>query len=142
MENRWITAEGKLSGLPIRICYRESWQQLAGQGNAPVCVQIAWHAESKDPQTQFPDLSEMVQVDIFNQQLMAALEDGDTAYVCMVITHNGINQWVIYGADLDAIKQVLDNLPVSGAGYPIEVVADEDPEWKIFKQVKEAIRQN
>lgn len=141
IENRWITADGELSQLPIRICYREAWQQLSEQ-NLDVCVQIAWHAKEKDSQTQFPALAEMVLIDVFNQQLMVLLEEDKTAYVSMVITHNGINQWVIYGQDLEKIKTVLDSMNKPEKGYPIEVVADNDADWHIFRQVKQAIKQN
>jgi hypothetical protein len=59
--------------------------------------------------------------------------------VAMMITHDGINQWIIYTRDLDVLKQGLDEIPTTNGLYPIEVVADEDPDWDTFVQVHDRI---
>ena len=56
-----------------------------------------------------------------------------------MITHSGVNQWIIYTRDLDTLRSGLDSMPVTDGLYPIEVVADEDPQWNTFVQVHSRI---
>jgi hypothetical protein len=47
---------------------------------------------------------------------------------------------VIYSDDIEQIKSDLNELTASDSGYPIEIVADEDPGWDTFKKVYQAIQ--
>ena len=60
----------------------------------------------------------------------------------MMLTNNGTNQWVIYCRDLELLQQGLDAIPTTDGLYPIEIVADEDPEWSTFVQVFEVIKKD
>ena len=137
--NRWIRASGTLHDKPISIQYREDWAAVRDADTLPVCVQIAWHAQSIDDSTGFPSLSEQASILTFTEHLQQYLEPGENALVTMMITHDGVNQWVIYTRDLDVLKTGLDQIPTQDGLYPIEVVADEDPLWNTFTQVHQAI---
>lgn len=141
VNNRWIRASGELNDKPISIQYREDWQQAAAYDVLNICVQIAWQAESRDESTGFPSDAEQLRILAFSEQLQQVLEADENAVVAMVIAHDGVNQWIIYCKDLQPLKDGLDKIPASDAGYPLEVVADEDPHWQIFQQVYDAIRQ-
>ena len=82
----------------------------------------------------------MVQIDVFHHQLQSQLESNNDAIVAMVITHDGVNQWVIYCSDIDVVKEGLNQLASPEQGYPIEIVADEDAEWETFNKVHQAIQ--
>ncbi|MEK9766310.1 MAG: DUF695 domain-containing protein, partial [Thalassolituus sp.] len=75
----------------------------------------------------------------FTEQLQARLEPEEDSVVVMMITHDGINQWIIYSRDLDQLKAGLETIPTDSGLYPIEIVADEDPAWNTFIQVHERI---
>ena len=45
----------------------------------------------------------------------------------MVLTYDGVHQWVIYLRDLAQFKAAVEAIPDRDEGYPIEVVADKDP---------------
>ena len=139
LDNRWVNADGTLNEMPIVIRYRESWKDAAESAKLNVCVQIAWNAASRDDSSAYPSQEEMEQIEAFHHQLQANTEADGSSVVAMVITHDGVNQWVIYTSDLDAFKAALDKISAPPAGYPIEVVADEDPEWATFKKVSEVI---
>jgi len=141
VNNRWVRASGDLNGKPISIQYREDWQLAADTDDYGVCVQIAWHADSQDESTGFPAADEQDQILAFHQALQDQLEPGENALVAMMITHDAINQWIIYCKNLDAMKAALDEIPTEQGLYPIEVVADEDADWRIFRQVYDVIRQ-
>ena len=140
--NRWVRATGTLRDKPISIHYREDWQSARDSGQLPVCVQIAWNAESIDDNTGFPGLQEQSRILVFNEHLQTHLETGDNAVVTMMLTNNGTNQWVIYCRDLELLQQGLDAIPTTDGLYPIEIVADEDPEWSTFVQVFEVIKKD
>jgi len=139
VNNRWVRASGSLQDKPISIQFREDWHLARDSGQFPLCVQIAWHADSTDDSTGFPAEDEQERILAFTEQLQAKLEPEEDAVVCMMITHDGINQWIIYSRDLDLLKAGLETIPTEEGLYPIEVVADEDAEWKTFSQVHERI---
>lgn len=139
INNRWVRASGSLQDKPISIQFRDDWQLARDHGDYTLCVQIAWHAESIDDSTGFPGAAEQARIVAFTEQLQARLEPGEGSFVVMMITHSGINQWIIYTRDLDTLRAGLDSMPVSDGLYPIEVVADEDPGWQTFQQVHERI---
>lgn len=140
LDNRWVTADGTLNELPITINSREDWEAIAQSGRFSVCIQIAWHAKQRDESNAYPSQQEMVQIDIFHHQLQSQLEAAGNAVVAMVITHDGVNQWVIYCDDIESVKEGLNTLSAPEQGFPVEIVADEDADWETFKKVHQAIQ--
>ena len=140
LDNRWVIADGTLNELPITIHTREDWQQTAKSGRFPICVQIAWQANSRNESNAYPSLQEMQQVELFHYQLQSQFEKQGHTIIAMVITHDGVNQWVVYTDDVEHIKNDLNQLVAPEKGFPIEVVADEDPGWSTFNKVYNAIQ--
>lgn len=141
VNNRWVRASGDLNAKPISIQYREDWQLAAEAERFPICVQIAWHAESHDDSTGYPGLDEQDDILTFHQTLQDRLEPKENAVVAMMITHDSINQWIIYCKELESLQAALDDIPTEQGLFPIEVVADEDLDWQTFKQVYQVIPQ-
>lgn len=141
VNNRWIRCAGTLTDKPISIQYRQDWQTAKETDAYPLCIQIAWNASQLDEATGFPALAEQHEILAFGELLQQHLEAKENAVIAMVITHSGVNQWVIYCQDLERFKHNLERIPAREEGYPIEVVADEDPSWSIFTQIAEAIAQ-
>lgn len=139
LDNRWVKADGSLNELPISIHSREDWKTTADSGGFPICVQIAWHADNRDERNAFPSQQEMKLIELFHHQLQAQLEMEGHTIIAMVITHDGVNQWVIYTQDIEQLKSDLNSLIAPEQGFPIEIVADEDPDWQTFKKVYQAI---
>lgn len=140
LDNRWQKADGSLNELPISIHSREDWQVTADSGQFPICVQIAWHGKARDESNGYPINAEMQQIEVFHHQLQAQLELHGHSVITMVITHDGVNQWVIYTSDIEQLKTDLNQLAAPEQGFPIEIVADEDPDWQTFKKVYQAIQ--
>ncbi|MDF1764017.1 MAG: DUF695 domain-containing protein [Oleibacter sp.] len=142
MNNMWVKASGNLQEKPISIQFRDECQKavstnsdVADFGEYQVCVQIAWNAESRDDSNGFPSLAEQERILLFNDQLQLHLEGKENAILAMMITHDGVNQWVIYCRDLEKLQKDLEKIPTDNGLYPIEIVADDDPEWQVFKKV-------
>ncbi|CUS42842.1 hypothetical protein MGWOODY_Tha2918 [hydrothermal vent metagenome] len=140
VNNRWVRASGSLQDKPISIQFREDWQLAMNSEKYSICVQIAWHASSIDDSTGFPGIAEQARIVEFTELLQTRLELGETAILAMMITHDGINQWIIYSSDLEQLQAGLDTIPTNNGLYPIEVVADDDPEWNTFTQVYQRIQ--
>lgn len=139
--NQWIRSAGTLNEKPISIQYRQDWQLAKEAGEYSICIQIAWNSTSADDSTGFPSIAEQGDILVFNELLQANIEANENALVLMVISHSGINQWVVYARDLERFKKDLERIPTREGGYPIEVVADMDEEWNTFTQVHQAIEQ-
>jgi len=138
--NHWALADGTLHDKPIEIRYRDHILNEQESGLYGHCVQIAWNAESSDPVTGFPSIEEMNQIDAFNQRLMEVVEADEHGILVMVLTSQGVNQWILYCRDLEQTQQDLNRIPTDQGLYPIEVVAEEDSSWETFTQLRDAIK--
>lgn len=138
--NRWITADGTLHDQPITIRYRDEVDGDLESGKYENCIQISWKAEQVDPETGYPTEAELDKIDAFNQKLMSAIEPKSHGLLVMVVMHQGINQWVLYAADNEDIQHDLNSIPTDAGLYPIEVVTEEDAQWKIFQDLRGAIK--
>lgn len=139
--NQWVRSSGTLHEKPISIQYRQDWQLAKEAGEYPICIQIAWNSASINDSTGYPSEAEQGDILVFNELLQNNIEAKENALVLMVISHAGVNQWVVYARDLETFKQDLKRIPAREGGYPIEVVADQDEDWCIFTQVHQAIEQ-
>lgn len=137
-DNRWVRSSGSLNEQPISIQHREEWEALKATQEYGVCVQIAWNARSLDEETGFPSLGEQIEILALGEQLQQ-LENSKNSVLTMIITHGGVNQWVIYVKDLELFKTELASIAEPTEGYPIELVADEDAKWNTFTQVYQRI---
>ncbi len=140
VQDHWKIAQGTLYNKPIRISFRDDVAQWKDSGEYPTCLQLAWHLDEVDEQG-LPMPETQVQLDLFNDKLVAALEVDAVAHLVMVICNGGVNQWVFYTKDIDISSQALNTIPVEGGGYPIEVVADEDPDWSTFTEIYQAMQE-
>lgn len=138
--NRWVLADGTLNDEPITIRYRDELESEHANGEYAQCVQISWTAAEVDEETGYPSENELLKIDGFNQKLMAAIESNEQALVVMVIMCQGINQWILYCKDTTQLQSDLNTIPTDTGLYPIEIVAEEDAQWTIFTQLRDAIK--
>lgn len=137
---RWVLADGTLNDQPITIRYRDNVQSELDSGEYQQCIQISWEAEEVDKVTGYPSVFELEKIDAFNQKLMAAIEANKHGLVVMVLMAQGVNQWIIYVRDNDEIQKDLNTIPTDTGLYPIDVVSEEDAEWDIFTELRDAIK--
>lgn len=138
--NHWALADGTLNDQPIEIRYRDEINLEQASGLYGHCVQIAWNAEDTDPVTGYPSADEMNKIDAFNQRLMDVIESEEHGILVMVLTSQGVNQWILYCRDLEQTQQDLNRIPTDQGLYPIEVVAEDDESWETFIQLRNAIK--
>lgn len=139
-EQTWIQSSGTLHGKPISIQHVQNWQHIQEAGGYETCVQIAWTAVDVEEGTGFPALSEQVKILTLSEQLQT-LEQSHNSALTMMITYDGVNQWVIYVRDLEQFKQELASIEADMADYPLEMVANLDPNWDTFSQVYQQLEQ-
>lgn len=138
--NHWAFADGTLNDQPIEIRYRDDIKAQQDSGDYGHCVQIAWNAETTHADTGFPSVEEMQKIDAFNQRLMEVMEADAHGILVMVLTSQGVNQWILYCRSLEETQQDLNRIPTDQGLYPIEVVAEDDQNWETFLQLRDAIQ--
>lgn len=138
--NRWITADGTFQNDPITIRYRDGIEDERVSGTYPHCIQIVWEAADVDVDTGYPSQNELIKIDAFNQKLMQAVEAKPSGLLVMVLTSQGVNQWILYAKSNEQVTAALDTIPTDTGLYPIEVTSEEDEDWTIFMQLRDAIK--
>ncbi len=140
ISNRWVLADGTLNDQLITIRYRDKVQGELESGEYDQCIQISWNAQEIDPVTGYPSDGELEKIDAFNQKLMSALESEDHGLLVMVLMCDGINQWILYCRDIEQVQKDLNTIPTDTGLYPIEVCSEEDKNWDIFTELRDAIK--
>ncbi len=138
--NRWVLADGTLEKKPITIRYRENIEREFESNLYGHCVQINWQAEELDHKSGYPSAVEMLKIDDFNRRLMEVVEEDAHGLVAMILTSEGVNQWILYCRDLDELQSDLNRIPTDEGLYPIEVTAQDDSQWDTFKELRGAIK--
>lgn len=138
--NRWVLADGTLNDEPITIRYRDEVQGEQESDRYQQCIQIQWNADQVDPDTGYPSTEELDKIDEFNKKLMEAVEPQTHGLLVMVLMSQGVNQWIMYVRDNEELQNDLNAIPTDTGLYPIEVTSEEDPQWEVFTQLRDAIK--
>jgi hypothetical protein len=140
MNEHWKIARGTLYDKPIRINFYDSVEEYKNSGSFSSCIQIAWHLEDDElGEDGLPKEVVQIKLDDFHYKLINAFETNECAHVVMVICSGNVNQWVLYTSDIETATLALNGIPASSDGYPIEVVADNDPDWSTYHEMYDAM---
>jgi hypothetical protein len=69
----------------------------------------------------------------FERRLANAWEDDCLAVLTAVLTFDGARQWVYYTKDVPECGRRLNSMPQEPEPYPIELTAEQDPDWSYLR---------
>lgn len=134
--DHWDVAQGKNETGVSFIRYRTPVlyaEQIQGCGYGRV-LKIVWiYAPEGSGALPSKDASE--QMAVFEDRLCAAVEHDSHAILTAVLTFDGARQWVFYTDDVHECGARLEAMPQEAERYPLELTADDDPEWSYLREV-------
>ena len=129
LQDVWSVAEGKREAGHFVIRFRSPLpsptQANEYEWRLVACWPYADEGSGTMPSEQI--VKEMLE---FEDRLCDALERDALAVLTAVLTFDGARQWVFYTHDVDTCGERINLMPQNVEPYPIELSANQDPEWR------------
>jgi hypothetical protein len=127
-EDRWFVAEGEDEGKPVLIRGRQDLHEVADPNHLNQLIRIQWTYE---PENHLGLPAEKLNETMgnFEDKMIDALEHGGDCIFYCVYTHNGLKEWSAYTCDVETACDNLNAALAADEHYPIELIAEDDPEW-------------
>ena len=133
-DDQWSVAEGDAEGSPVLIRFREQLLTVSDTTGYEQLLTILWpYADEGNGVLPTPEANSALEK--FEERLCAAFEHDARAIVAAVVTTDGARQWIVYTDDINECGERLSNMPQNDEPYPIEMQADEDPQWSLLHEV-------
>src|SRR2546422_5098574 len=132
-KDNWTIAEGTHEGKPLMVRFRQEFRSVTDFHGYPLLLQITWPYASTD-KNGLPGDADTDAMERFEERILAAYERDCHAVLTAVITTNGTRQWIFYTSDIDTCGQRLAEMPQESEPYPVELTADEDPDWRFLRE--------
>jgi hypothetical protein len=132
-QDRWSLARGVVEVGPYTLRFRHELPSIADTSGYAQLLTILWPYADQDSGT-LPSVEEIAELEQFENRLSEALEHDGHAVIAAVLTLDGARQWVVYTDDMDECARRITNMPQNEAPYPIEMHAQDDPDWEYLRQ--------
>lgn len=93
-------------------------------------IRVTWSFEAEG--AGMPSSAEADRMRVFENRLVAAVEGDLNSVLTAVITARGHRTWALYSRSVEEFSKALHSMPQEGERYPIEIDAQEDPEWSFL----------
>jgi len=133
LEDKWNGAEGTHNDKPLLIRFRPGFRTVTDISGYCMRLDIVWPFTQPD-QSGLPGPEELEALEEFENHLVAAYEHDCHAVLTAVITNDGARQWFFYTSDVDECGRRLSEMPQKEEPYPIELTAEEDPDWIFLRE--------
>ena len=126
----WAVAEGNTDEYPFLLRYRQLEDDFP-RSAYPKRINVFWTMKLSD-ENGFPTVAESEMLDTFEDRLVAAVEQDETAWLVAVVTGRSEREFVFYLKQPHEFIQCLSKMPQETQRYPIEIHSEEDPDWDYF----------
>ena len=122
----WTGVSGTRDDDPFILRYVTDLEPLPSYATL---LRIVW-IYSDSETGAMPDETDSEAMAEFENLLVERLEVDELAVLTAALTFDGARQWVWYTRDVSECGERLNSLPPTEEPYPIELDAQDDPEWK------------
>lgn len=129
----WAVAEGEYEGHTTSTRYALVPRDFP-RAQYPIHLNITWTMYEPD-EYGFPSETESERLEVFEELLVQAVESDGHSVLIAVLTCNGQREFVFQTADKAGFLKRLTDIPHENERYPIEIVANDDPDWGYFEEV-------
>ena len=135
-ENVWFTANDDNNGVPVVLQGRNTLNHLIGLASHSTLVRLVWKYEPAGTHG-LPSDEEAERMARFEAAIVPALEAERICIFYCIFQQEGIKEWLAYCSSVDAAEEVLNVALMDHDEYPIELLAEDDPEWTDYKAMME-----
>lgn len=128
----WTIAQGERDGFPMIVRIGNAFSGLAPVPGYDHHIIVSVHFRQRRP-NGFPSSEEADDLTALELNLCGILEADNESHCVLVITNNGLRDFIFYTRNVDAMRKKLDeNTPVF-RGFEVEIAIEPAREWEIYK---------
>jgi len=131
-ETRTSVLEGKRNGRPLFARRNDSAAILAKHPEfryrAGVAVPLNYTNEHG-----LPSENEMQELNVIEDSLLDQMEAGEQSILVLVITTNGMREFVFYTRDSTLVEKVVERLRTRIKTHKIQAYVTKDPGWEVYE---------
>jgi hypothetical protein len=128
----WLLAQGQRDGFPMIVRMANAYTGLAPLPAYDHHVIVSVHL--RDPQPNgFPSSEEGDDLQALELGLSQLLEIDNDSLCVLVITNNGLRDFIFYTRKLEGVKQRIEDAKTLFSGFTVEVTIEPDKDWNIYQ---------
>ena len=130
--DQWLIARGDRDGFPMIVRMAQAYRGMGALPGYDHHVIIGARFRSPTP-AGFPSTEEGGDLQRFEENLCAAIEVDRESLCVLVITNQGIRDFIFYTRNPDGAKEKLD-VALSGLkGFEFSIAIQPDRQWEIYQ---------
>ena len=132
--DQWAGISGKTSSGAYILRYRTPVLNNKEIEGYTQLLRIVWIYANENTGA-LPTETDSVNMEIFENYIITALEEDNLAVLTAVLTFDGARQWVFYTYNINKCSERINLILGKGnKPYPIELDTFEDKEWKYLSE--------
>lgn len=137
----WTGAEGEKDGTPFLLRFRPHLQDFITTNKYNKRLTILWRYNSDDS-SLMPSDEEMELMQDVEDALIDTLENDVQSVLSFVYTGQNQREWQWYSTDMNETGKRINEALSDFDELPIELSAEDDPEWSEYNAVLEGVSDN
>jgi hypothetical protein len=130
--DRWLLARGERDGLPMIIRMAEAYRELAPVPEYDHHIIVSVRLRNPQP-SGFPSAEEGDDLQNLEVKLCALLEPGNDTLCVLVITNNGLRDFIFQTREVERAKGRLEDAGDIFRGFGVELAIEPDADWEIYR---------
>lgn len=137
LTDEWWTCPAEAdNGKLIMVTGRRDMEQVIESGKYNYRVEITWRYE--EDEKGMPDVATSSLMEEVQEALQKDFMKDPVAVLTGIYTGNGERNWVFYTMNLRIFDRKLNEDLASFEKLPLEIYAENDPEWNEYQEMKDA----
>lgn len=130
--DQWILARGERDGFPMLVRMAAAYRGLGGIEGYDHHLIVGTNLREPTPDG-FPSSAEGDDLEHFELNLCRALEADDESRCVLVITNQGIRDFIFYTRDPLGVKAKIDAALEKLNGFVFNIAIEPDKDWEIYR---------
>jgi hypothetical protein len=130
--NDWSLGQGERDGFPMIVRIANAFAGLAPLPDFDHHILVSVHFRNRKP-NGFPSSEEGDDLQNLEVGLCGALEAGNGSLCALVVTNNGLRDFIFYTRNVESARQTIDGCSRLLDGFVVEFTIEPDPNWDIYQ---------
>lgn len=134
----WTIGEGQRDGFPMIVRIDNQFKRIAPLPGFNHHFIISVHFRNPSP-NGFPSIEEGDDLETLEEKLCEQLEADKESLCVLVVTNNGLRDFIFYTRNAESAHQRFLASSVGGTGFVIEIAIEPDADWYIYKHFSRSL---
>jgi hypothetical protein len=127
----WLLAQGERDGFPMIVRMAGAWTGLAPVPGYDHHVIVSVRYPHRRP-NGLPSSEDTDRLESIETQLCGLLEAEQASHCVLVITNNGLRDFIFYTRDVEGVQRKLETAGPLFQGFAVELAIEPDDAWEIY----------